>query len=1537
MKTTNSRDNVKMRYKLTNDMELKGMKRKKIKNQIITVIMLGFMTFNIVPSETIEAIAETITDEDGQKEKKSEITVTPVVADYDGKSHNLINIEGLVDGDIVSYSRDNESWTEGIPNGENAGQYTLYVKVMQGENNEYINKQVTSIINKGSLETKIKVTGYNGIFDGYDHDIVYFQGLEDGDIVTINSDNEYYVYSYGQEEMNVPQKNEVGEYPYTVQIHRNDNYVDYVMSGVTEIMPEDGNTNLLLAEEDEENNSVVAWDGVAVQEPQLIGYEYKIDSAEKLAWFAKEVNHNNNFDGKSICITGNIDLNGKEWPVIGCNGADNPSEIKGTIVIQNAVISGFNISENTVDNKGLFGAVKIWNLQIDNLTMENANITCSSGNYDGLLFGNLNIEKDGICEIRNSSIGGTISGESHCGAVAGYVFGEGDNAALNIVNCDFELESNTYGTWWDGAKDNADYKGGIIGRYYTKSNGNSLTLNGIYCNVNLAAYKEYGYGKCTVGGMVGELEGNAYVYVYQCAVDGTIVSSGYQGFAGGVIGKMVSCIIYKQSDTYVTAAITSKWNAYGYPYNAGGFIEGPIEKKPNGFIRNSYFAGVSGSTVAFIAKDCVKGENLKIYNSYFDSDVLSNKIYHTDWSCYTIDNTVVDCNAYSTRSMGIQSNFAGWDFDNVWVMGEQYPELRRCKFNLPEDFLTDINAYQDSEIVKAVREYTSQEIYSQWEEIWNSEDSNEVKFEKIIALALNYGITDPREGLEFVIKSKEKRWAYNKLISDDLYTASNFLQWSEEGGKALLWADGLIFNNEFDAWTDIGTYIESDYPGVRKYKDMLYTFMDSTSHSIEAWNNIKLVSQLSKKVTDSADLIYVKEKLKEINKIADSGNGEAGQEEILKIMEEMAAKGVFTEGKLEGTDYATYKFSYTLDESSGFGQFAKAMGLVTKTISLVDMTISDIQDMVLLDSKLQTYYQFDQFLNDIIEAKGEVPNELRAAAQQVQKEIKEGYWTNIKEIAGQCIGYAKITSTIKNSIIKKLGTEFSSISGWLKAVKITTWFINQVADIGNMTRQATYVQGYAYLTRMYKNHLENSAAKFRNSMTEQNAWEFYYNYNMLYSLRYRGEEAYLKMHDIKGLAGKLLSYGYADKKEVTDQILSMLKNDCKFDFDKDADIPESLQYLSKLIVSCPVDVKICSAEGTQIAELKDGELQDLSNEYGRFVVVYNYCTGDYQKVIYLADENVKISVIAKDDGLVNLTYGYKNNDGNTIIKNIANQPILKENNIEISPDKIQTEGKVTLASGNNVSELELRETEATHINIERAELSNDNVELGVGESKLLQLIISPNNASIKNVTWYSSEPEIAIVRDGKVSACKEGIATIYGFLHDKKEPLICKVTVCDKKDNNAKGDGTIKDDGSQKDIDFSTNNHSKLEDKIYSQQTIEEEKKLPKENSVQVGINNDEHDSYNLKAEKRVFNDEKGVSDSEAKEEILSGQDYLKENVEENIAEKDGKNNIDENQMKDDIDKKQTDLIKNAWVIGVIIAVLTLAIIVLINMKKKKN
>ena len=75
-----------------------------------------------------------------------------------------------------------------------------------------------------------------------------------------------------------------------------------------------------------------AWDGESVQEPEILGYEYQIDSATELAWLAQEVNNGNTFDGKVIYITGDIDLNNQEWFVIGKGTADKPFEIDDYLV-----------------------------------------------------------------------------------------------------------------------------------------------------------------------------------------------------------------------------------------------------------------------------------------------------------------------------------------------------------------------------------------------------------------------------------------------------------------------------------------------------------------------------------------------------------------------------------------------------------------------------------------------------------------------------------------------------------------------------------------------------------------------------------------------------------------------------------------------------------------------------------------------------------------------------------------------------------------------------------------------------------------------------------------------------------------------------------------------------------------------------------------------------------------------------------------------------------------------------------------------------
>ena len=1218
------------------------------------------------------------------------------------------------------------------------------------------------------LNSEIEVVSYKGTYDGNLHDIFNIKGLSKGDIVTIDNENAEIKYTYAIDEKSIPQISEVGEYSYTVKVHRDDNCNDFIFSGISEI---DENNDISVFTKENSNTQVnnddsMLWDGTSIKQPELIGYEYKIDTAEKLAWFANEVNNNGNtFEGKSICISGNIDLNSQEWVAIGNSKSGDPKEIKGDIIIRDAVIKNYKFSTNNSKHKGLFGCVKIWNLQVDNLQMENVNINSSNG-YDGTLFGKLFLERNSVCEIRNSIFDGCFTGRSDCGAIAGYVCGEGDNSTLNVINCNLKIESTTYNTMWDGSRYNAYSKGGALAQYYTEANGSKVIFNGISAEVNLAGYNEYGYDSCVVGGLVGELKGNAGIYIYQCAVSGAITSSGYSGYAGGFIGKMVSCDVYKQLDSCVTATLYSRFNAYGYAYNAGGFFDGPMEKKPDGYIKNSYFAGSSSTATAFIAKDRVGGNKLRIYNCYYDTSRLSNKVYHANHSCYEIYDTTFDCAAYTTGQMGMQSNFKGWDFDNIWVMGDKYPELRRNNFELPEDFINDSSGDYDSAIVRTVREYTSQEMYSQWEKIWNSNYSDEVKFNKILELAANYGITDPKEGLEFVVTSKQKRWAYNELISDDLYTSTNFLKFLDDGGRTLLVADGLIFNSEIKDWLDVGTYVESDYPGISKYKDMLYDYMDSTSIKNEKWDDVKLVSDLIGNVNDYTTKTYIDNKIAELEKIANSSNGT--RQECWNIINEMDSKGVFINGDKENS-----KITYKLDSTSGFGKYAKAMGLAKDYVELVDMTIQDVEDMVLLDSKLNTYYQFDSFLNDIIEAKDKVPFQLREAARQVQKEINEGYLVEVKKIAEQFMKATKITKTIKQSVQDAL--HIGSIVEVVEVIDIESWFINQIVDVGNMAKQASYVEGYAYLEKLYKLRLEESAKKFNNSMTEQNAWAFYYDYNMLYSLRYKGEQAYLKMHDVKGIAKKLFAHGYAEKEEATNKILEMLEKDCKFDLGDDADVPESMKYLSKLIVSCPVDVRITSDDGKVIAELKDGELQDVSNDYGRFVVVYNYSTGDYQKIIYLNQQNVKVEIISNDDGLVNMTYSYKNHDNNVVVKYMNNQPLNKECKINIEPTSVEKNGKIVILNKTDENYIQLEDEAPSYTNVDNAVLSDESVLLYIGESKLLKILVEPENASVQDVSWYSSDPEIVSVKDGKIEALSEGNAIIYAFMHDKKEPLICNV------------------------------------------------------------------------------------------------------------------------------------------------------------------
>lgn len=82
------------------------------------------------------------------------------------------------------------------------------------------------------------------------------------------------------------------------------------------------------------------------------------------------------------------------------------------------------------------------------------------------------------------------------------------------------------------------------------------------------------------------------------------------------------------------------------------------------------------------------------------------------------------------------------------------------------------------------------------------------------------------------------------------------------------------------------------------------------------------------------------------------------------------------------------------------------------------------------------------------------------------------------------------------------------------------------------------------------------------------------------------------------------------------------------------------------------------------------------------------------------------------------------------------------------------------------------------IPVESVTLDKSDISLVEGDTETLTATVKPDNATDKTVTWTSSAPDIASVNNGKVTALKEGTATITAKAGDKT--ATCKVTVVKK-------------------------------------------------------------------------------------------------------------------------------------------------------------
>ncbi|MCM1324885.1 MAG: hypothetical protein NC218_12290, partial [Acetobacter sp.] len=303
---------------------------------------------------------------------------------------------------------------------------------------------------------------------------------------------------------------------------------------------------------------------------------YIIDTPQKLAKLATDVNNGNSYTDKYFKQTANISLGGAEWLPIGFDGDKN---FHGYYDGGNFLITDMYINGN-YDYAGLFG--RTGNAIFKNITIKDSYVKSSKNNATvGSIVGYPDYVEMDNCH----------SNARVYGLIAGGLIGNGDTPIL-VKNCTF----SGYVEGGNGASETGS-AGGIAG-YYASPGSDCIIEN---C-INYGDIKSGGVG----GGIVGNITANGgQCYVRNCisygSVEGYIVGSivGYTDYlsitncAGG--GQL---IFNKTSDVCVAGGLVGTALYYSVTMNNCSF-DGSCNAKIEPFVGSAYSMEVTNSYARF--------------------------------------------------------------------------------------------------------------------------------------------------------------------------------------------------------------------------------------------------------------------------------------------------------------------------------------------------------------------------------------------------------------------------------------------------------------------------------------------------------------------------------------------------------------------------------------------------------------------------------------------------------------------------------------------------------------------------------------------------------------------------------------------------------------------------------------------------------------------------------------------------------------------------------------------------------------------------
>lgn len=370
-----------------------------------------------------------------------------------------------------------------------------------------------------------------------------------------------------------------------------------------------------------------------IVEGEDLGYKevdggYEVYSAQGMQWLAEQVNGGNNFSGKTVTLTANIDLDGIEWTPIGTKDAP----FAGTFDGGSKIVSNLNVNSPEEAFKGLFGRLEksgtISNVNIDNATVKGlSQVGAIVGNaYTGSV-SNCHVSGD-IAIEGNYQVGGiagngyaTISDCSVIGNAGSYVKGtykennlEGD-AVGGIIG--YACEEHTENDVISGCSATIDVSGtrkvgGIAGQCGHTANLGSCTFSGNVATNADETYIAGNAGKIMVGGLVGELTSDGgspalcALYIRNCTVaSGSTVTGVDAKTTGAILGgsRTAGYTLNEENNTATGVTVI--------PAGGGNEVvaEG-LEKTPDGTYNIVSAAGVKSLAELVNAGDNFEGKTI---------------------------------------------------------------------------------------------------------------------------------------------------------------------------------------------------------------------------------------------------------------------------------------------------------------------------------------------------------------------------------------------------------------------------------------------------------------------------------------------------------------------------------------------------------------------------------------------------------------------------------------------------------------------------------------------------------------------------------------------------------------------------------------------------------------------------------------------------------------------------------------------------------------------------------------------------------------